>query len=51
MKKVHEEKPSLILLDIMMPVLDDFQVLLHLKADPKTSYIPVIVLTGLVDVR
>ena len=48
---MKEEKPSLILLDIMMPVLDGFQVLLRLKADAATSYIPVIVLTSLADVR
>ncbi len=51
LKKVHEERPSLILLDIMMPVLDGFQVLLRLKADAKTSYIPVVVLTSLADVK
>ena len=51
LQKVKEEKPSLILLDIMMPVLDGFQVLLRLKADATTSYIPVIVLTSLADVR
>ena len=51
LRKVKEEKPSLILLDIMMPVLDGFQVLLRLKADAATSYIPVIVLTSLADVR
>ena len=51
LQKVKEEKPSLILLDIMMPVLDGFQVLLRLKADATTSYIPVVVLTSLADVR
>ncbi|KKS30621.1 hypothetical protein A2380_00110 [candidate division WWE3 bacterium RIFOXYB1_FULL_43_24] len=51
LRKVKEEKPSLILLDIMMPVLDGFQVLLRLKADATTSYIPVVVLTSLADVR
>jgi putative two-component system response regulator len=40
-------KPSLIVLDIMMPNLDGFEVLTHLKADPTTAPIPVVVLTNL----
>ncbi len=43
-----EEQPSrhhLLLLDLNMPVMDGFQVLRHLRADPRTSRIPVIVLT------
>jgi len=43
---VAREKPDLILLDLMMPVLDGFKVLNFLKNDPKTSEIPVIVLSA-----
>jgi CheY-like chemotaxis protein len=42
----HSEKPDLILLDIMMPDMDGFQVLETLKADPSTRPIPVIGLTA-----
>jgi Response regulator containing CheY-like receiver, AAA-type ATPase, and DNA-binding domains len=45
--KVHESKPNLILLDIMMPKVNGLQVLEKLKSDPDTKTIPVIMLTNL----
>ena len=41
-----EEKPDLILLDIMMPEMDGYEVCTRLKTDPATRDIPVIFLTG-----
>ena len=40
------KKPDLILLDIMMPEVDGFQVAKELKADPETNHIPIIFLTA-----
>ena len=41
------ESPDVILLDIMMPIMDGFHVLQHLKDDPALRRIPVIMLTAL----
>jgi putative two-component system response regulator len=45
-KVVSEEQPDLILLDIMMPDLDGYEVCRLLKADPYTRNIPIIFLTS-----
>jgi diguanylate cyclase (GGDEF)-like protein len=47
MDAAKEEHPDLILLDVMMPEMDGYQVCTSLKADPSTAGIPVIFLTGL----
>ena len=49
--KVECESPDLILLDIMMPVLDGFQVLSQLKANPATRDIPVVVISANSDLQ
>jgi len=46
-KKAKEEKPDLILLDLVLPSIDGFEVLSKLKADPLASKIPVIILSNL----
>ena len=45
--KARKTKPTLILLDIMMPKMNGLQVLEKLKADPDLKKIPVVMLTNL----
>ncbi len=45
--KILTEKPTLILLDIMMPKMNGLQVLEKIKLNPDTKSIPVIMLTNL----
>lgn len=44
--RVRELSPSLILMDLAMPVMDGLTAIRHLQEDPATAGIPVIVLTG-----
>jgi DNA-binding response OmpR family regulator len=44
--KVKEDKPDLIVLDVMMPEMDGYQVCHHLKSSPKTKNIPILMLTA-----
>lgn len=45
-KLVHLFNPNLILLDLMMPTLDGFETCRSIKADPQTSNIRIIAMTG-----
>lgn len=49
--KVSETQPDLILLDVMMPKLNGFEVCERLKSDPMTKIIPVIMVTALNEIE
>jgi len=45
LKKAREVKPDLIILDIMMPIMDGYEVCRRLRRDPDTAGIAVLILT------
>jgi DNA-binding response OmpR family regulator len=47
LKKIKEEKPGLVLLDLILPGIDGFDVLAKMKEDPEISQTPVIILSNL----
>ena len=46
LKKAKAEKPDMIILDVMMPKMDGFEVAKKLKADPATRNIPILMLSS-----
>ncbi|MDP2821030.1 MAG: response regulator [bacterium] len=51
LKKVQEERPDLILLDLILPKLHGFDVLKKIKEDKELQEIPLIILTNLEDIN
>jgi signal transduction histidine kinase len=49
LKKASEISPDLILLDVMMPGMDGFEVCRRIRATPKIAEVPIIILTALDD--
>jgi len=48
--KIEAEKPDIVLLDVMLPEMDGFEVCRRIKSDPATEHIPVIMVTARSDV-
>lgn len=46
LEKIRSEKPNLVVLDVMMPYMDGFEVLKSLRREPETENLPVIMLTA-----
>jgi two-component system cell cycle response regulator len=47
LSKIDEAQPDIILLDVMMPGMDGFEVCRRIKGNPKTAHIPVVMVTAL----
>jgi len=47
LEKIKKEKPDLILLDLLLPTINGFEVLSEIKENPSTAPIPVIILSNL----
>lgn len=46
LEKIRAEKPDLVVLDVMMPYMDGFEVLKTIRKEPETEALPVIMLTA-----
>ena len=46
LEKIQSEKPNLVVLDVMMPYMDGFEVLKSIRREPETENLPVIMLTA-----
>jgi len=51
LQRVRESRPDLILLDILMPEMDGFEVCTHLKADERTKDIPVVFVSSMANIE
>lgn len=49
LEKVASQSPDIVLLDVMMPGMDGFEVCRRIKGDPATAHIPVVMVTALTD--
>ncbi|MGH1402685.1 MAG: PleD family two-component system response regulator [Alphaproteobacteria bacterium] len=51
LEKVENENPDIVLLDVMMPGMDGFEVCSRIKNNTETAHIPVVMVTALTDVQ
>lgn len=51
LKTCQDDLPDLVLLDIMMPMMDGYEVCRQMRTDPRTSHIPVVMLSAKADME
>ena len=51
LEKVEKENPDIVLLDVMMPGMDGFEVCSRIKSNPEHAHIPVVMVTALTDMQ
>ena len=51
LKRVENDRPDIVLLDVMMPGMDGFEVCRLIKANPAVAHIPVVMVTALTDAQ
>jgi signal transduction histidine kinase len=51
LKLAHDDSPDLVLLDIMMPGMNGYEVCRRMRADPRTAKIPIVFVTALSDTQ
>lgn len=49
LEKIIQDSPDMVLLDVMMPEMDGFEVCRRIKGNPQTAHIPVVMVTALTD--
>ncbi|MBU6442644.1 MAG: PleD family two-component system response regulator [Alphaproteobacteria bacterium] len=47
LERIEEHEPDIVLLDVMMPGMDGFEVCRRIKHNPKTAHVPVVMVTAL----
>jgi len=46
LEAARAQPPDMLILDLMMPIMDGYQVCLELKRDPRLSHVPIVILTA-----
>lgn len=51
LEKIETDNPDIVLLDVMMPGMDGFEVCKRIKSNPEKAHIPVVMVTALTDIQ